>query len=365
MSPPDSVVQAGGQTSMTAGRSQPPGPGRARPVDCAVVVVTYNSARDVVGLLESLPAAAGDLTLRTVVVDNGSSDATVDLVRAFSGVTCVETGLNLGYAGGINVGREHAGDYAALLVLNPDVVLEPGALRELAGGLEDPRVGIVAPMLLDSSGRRYPSLRRDPTLRRAIGDGLLGGRIGRRPGWLSELVRDEAPYRRRHAVDWAVGAALLISAACDRAVGDWDERFFLYSEETDYGARARSAGFRVEYLPTARARHRGGGSGQSSTLLALNAVSRVRYMEKRRQWPRAYRAAVVLHELLRSADSGHRTALRFVLRRSSWPALLAGLQAPPAAGGDCAPGLVPEQIERGRGYPELPREDAVPWQPSQ
>ena len=318
MSPPDSVVQVSGLTSTTVGRSQPLGPDRARPVDCAVVVVTYNSARDVVGLLESLPEAAGGLKLRTVVVDNGSTDATVDLVRAFPGVRCVETGTNLGYAGGINVGREHAGDYTALLVLNPDVVLEPGALREMADALDDPRVGIVAPMLLDSSGRRYPSLRRDPTLRRAIGDGLLGGRIGRRPGWLSEMVRDEAPYRRRHAVDWAVGAALLISAACDRAVGKWDERFFLYSEETDYGARAR-----------------------------------------------AYRAAVILHELLRSADSGHRTALRFVLRRASWPGLLADLQAPSAAGCACAPGRVPERIERGRGYPELSREDAVPWQPSQ
>lgn len=365
MSPPDPVPQVSSPTSATAGHGQPLVPDQAGPVDCAVVVVTYNSARDVVGLLESLPAAAGDLSLRTIVVDNGSSDATVGLVRAFPGVKCVETGTNLGYAGGINVGREHAGEYAALLVLNPDVVLEPGALREMADALADPRVGIVAPMLLNSSGRRYPSLRRDPTLRRAIGDGLLGGRIGRRPGWLSEMVRDEAPYRRRHAVDWAVGAALLISAACDRAVGRWDERFFLYSEETDYGARARAAGFRVEYLPTARARHRGGGSGQSNALLALNAVSRIRYMEKRCQWPRAYRAAVILHELLRSADSGHRTALRFVLRRSSWPALLAGLQAPSASGHDSAPGRVPERIERSRGCPELAREDAVPWQPSQ
>jgi N-acetylglucosaminyl-diphospho-decaprenol L-rhamnosyltransferase len=362
MSPPDPVPQVSGLTSTTAGYSQPRGPAQARQVDCAVVVVTYNSARDVVGLLESLPAAAGDLTLRTVVVDNGSTDATVDLVRAFPGVRCVETGTNLGYAGGINVGREHAGDYAALLVLNPDVVLEPGALREMTDALDDPGVGIVAPMLLDSSGRRYPSLRRDPTLRRAIGDGLLGGRIGGRPGWLSEMVRDEAPYGRRHAVDWAVGAALLISAACDRAVGQWDERFFLYSEETDYGARARAAGFRAEYLPTARVRHRGGGSGQSSALLALNAVNRIRYMEKRRRLPRAYRAAVILHELLRCADSGHRTALRFVLRRSSWPALLAGLQDPTARKSAPARGWRREPVANSIGHPELPREDTAPCQ---
>ena len=126
----------GGNGSAVA--SGPPrgagGPGR---VDCSIVIVTYNSERDVVGLLESLPAAAAGITLRTVVVDNGSRDATVDLVRAFPGVRCVETGANLGYPGGINVGREHAGEYSALLVLNPDVVLEPGALREMVAALED------------------------------------------------------------------------------------------------------------------------------------------------------------------------------------------------------------------------------------
>jgi GT2 family glycosyltransferase len=316
--------------SHTRALASPQLPAACRPerVDCAVIIVTYNSARDIVGLLESLPAAAAGLTFRAIVVDNGSTDRTVDLVRAYPGVSCIEAGANLGYAGGINVGREHAGEYAALLVVNPDAVLEAGAVRELAAALDDPHVGIVAPMLLDADGRIYPSLRREPTLARAIGDGLLGSRLGRRPGWLSEMVRDESRYSCRHAVDWATGAALLVSAACDHAVGRWDERFFLYSEETDYAARARDAGFRVEYLPTARARHRGGGSGQSKALVALNAVSRIRYMEKRRQRPRIYRAVVILHELLRSASPGHRTALRYTLHRSSWPALIGSLQVP-------------------------------------
>jgi GT2 family glycosyltransferase len=302
-------------------------PGR---VDCAVVIVTYNSARHIVGLLDSLSAAAAGLTLRAVVVDNGSTDATVRLVRGDPGVTCVEAGANLGYAAGINLGRAHAGEYGALLVLNADAVLAAGALREMITALDDPGVGIVAPMLLDSGGRVYPSLRRAPTLARAIGDGLLGGRIGRRPGWLSEIVRDMSRYDGRHAVEWATGAALLVSAACDQAVGRWDERFFLYCEETDYAARARDAGFRFEYLPTARVRHVGAGSGTSAALIALKAVSRVRYMEKCGQQPRAYRAAVALHELLRSSDPAHRTALRHVLRRSSWPALVRSLQDPGA-----------------------------------
>lgn len=314
--PPSQWARPGGRQS---------GSSKSGPVDCAVVVVTYNSARSIVALLESLPAAAAGLSLRTVVVDNGSSDATSQLVRGRRDVVFVETGANLGYAAGINVGRECAGEYSALMVLNADLVLEAGALRELFAALDDPAIGMVAPMLLDASGSPWLSLRREPTLARAIGDGLFGNRFGRRPGWLSEIVRDHTKYCHRHSVDWAVGAAILVSAACDRTVGRWDERFFLYSEEVDYAARARAAGFRVEYLPTARVLHLAGGSGQSDALVALMAVNRIRYMKEHARWPGAYRAAVILHELLRSSDPAHRTALRAVLRRSSWPRLLGGV----------------------------------------
>jgi GT2 family glycosyltransferase len=287
-------------------------------VECAVVIVTYNSASDIIRVLDSLPAAAAGLTLRIIVVDNGSSDATVDLACHYANVTCVTTGANLGYAGGINVGREQAGEYSALLVLNPDVTLDRGAIREMVSALDDAEVGIVAPRLLDRQGQWFPSLRRFPTLARAVGDGLLGRRLGRRPGRLSETVWSRESYEQQHPVDWATGAALLVSAACDRAIGPWDERFFLYSEETDYAARARNAGFRIEYVPTARVFHEGGGSGQSAALVALMAISRVRYVEKHGRWPLAYRVALIVAEFLRSGDPGHRTALKMLLRKSRW-----------------------------------------------
>jgi len=299
--------------------------------DCAVVIVTYNSGHCVAGLLESLPAAAPGLTLRVVVVDNGSSDDTVRVVGNDPRVTLVEPGTNLGYAGGINAGRRAAGSYSTLLVLNPDVVLEKGSITRMHAALSDPAVGIVVPTLIDAEGRRFRSLRREPTVSRAIGEGLLGDHMGRRPGWLSEMVREEEVYRIPHSVDWATGAVFLISAACDHRVGDWDERFFLYSEETDYAARTRAQGFQVEYLPAARAYHSGGGSGQSSSLTALLAINRIRYMEKRRGRARAFRIAVILGELARSRDPVHRVALRYLLQRSSWPALTDGMRA----GGGC------------------------------
>ena len=305
---------------------QPPATEGAQPspVDCAVLIVTYNSAAYILDLLDSLPAAARGLTLRTVVVDNGSTDGTLALVRGRPEVRCIESGANLGYAGGINLARRYAGPCACVLVLNPDLVLEPGAIAELAATLRDPAVGVAVPMILDWAGKLVPTLRREPSLSRAIGDAVLGHHLPRRPGRLSEMVRDERAYRYRHSVDWAGGAAAIISAACDAAVGPWDERFFLYSEEVDHAARVRAAGFRVEYVPMARVRHRAGGSGSSAALTALQAVNRIRYVSKRGQGGGMFRAAVVLHELLRASDPAHRFALRTVLRRSSWSALPGG-----------------------------------------
>jgi GT2 family glycosyltransferase len=100
--------------------------------------------------------------------------------------------------------------------------------------------------------------RREPSLSRAIGDAIFGHHLPHRPPWLSETVWDKRVYRDRCSVDWAGGAAAMVSAACDSAVGPWDERFFLYSEEVDHAARVRAAGFRIEYVPTARIRRNRG-----------------------------------------------------------------------------------------------------------
>jgi N-acetylglucosaminyl-diphospho-decaprenol L-rhamnosyltransferase len=296
-------------------------------VDCAVIIVCYNSARHIGRLLDSLPAAAPGLRTRCLVVDNGSQDETMSIVRSRRDVVAIETGQNLGYAGAINVARAQAGPSSSLLVLNPDLILEPGAVVELYQALDEPRVGIVVPMLLTDEGSLYLSLRREPSVMRAIGEALFGSHWPKRPGWLSETIRDRRAYNGRQDVAWASGAALLISAACSDAVGAWDDgRFFLYSEETDFAARTRRCGYVVRYVPTATMRHEGGGSGRSPALGALMAVNRVRYYEKYHHEPLTslFRAAVILHYLLRSADPGQRVALGALIRRSRWPGLPGG-----------------------------------------
>ena len=286
-----------------------------QPAECAVVIVTYRSATDACTLLDTLPSAAPGMRLRVVVVDNDSGDGIAELLTDREQVAFVQTGSNLGYAGAINVARRHVDGAASVLILNPDLRLEPGSVRALYDALDAPGVGVTVPRIVDETGAPFRSLRREPTLFRAIGEALLGDHWPGRPGWLSEMVRETAPYDRVGDADWATGAAVMIAAGVDTAVGGWDDRFFLYCEETDYLRRVRDAGWSVRYLPTAVASHRGGGSGTGPELVALGAVNRVRYFRKYhgRLATAAFRGVVAVEHTLRARRPTSRRALRAVL----------------------------------------------------
>jgi GT2 family glycosyltransferase len=307
----------------TAGRT-PAGLFRPRgPVDVAVVLVSHNSVRDLPATLDSLRGQAHDLRLRVVVADNSSQDSSLSVARAQPDVVAVPTGGNLGYAGGINVAMGHVGAAEAVLVLNPDVRIGPGAVSALLRRLRsDPRIGVVVPRILEDTGGTSFSLRREPTLFRAVGDALIGRHWPGRPGILSEHVRDPAVYDAPATTDWATGAVLLIDAEVATHVGPWDERFFLYSEETDFLHRVRQAGWTVLYEPAARVTHRGGGSGVSDELVALTLINKVRYMDK--YHPRSagiFRGILLVGEHLRANDSTHGRARWALRHRDRWAAL--------------------------------------------
>jgi N-acetylglucosaminyl-diphospho-decaprenol L-rhamnosyltransferase len=293
-------------------------------LDCEIVVISYNSAQYIDDLLDSLPAATRWLRTRCTVVDNNSQDGTQSKVRARTDVRLIEAGRNLGYSGAINIGRAAAGPCSSLLITNPDLIFEPDAITNLYRALKAERSGVSVPMMCQLDGSLYFSLRREANLLTALGDALFGERWPTRPGWLSDIVRDKRIYEYPHDVDWASGAAMLISEQCNEAVGDWDSaRFFLYAEETDFAARARRLGFRLRYVPEARVRHESGGSGRSPALYTLMHVNRMRYFEKyhSRLSSVIFRGITILHHLLRVRDPDMRATLRVVLRRSSWTAL--------------------------------------------
>ena len=298
--------------------------------DIAVVVVTYDSASDISPLIDDLRVAACDRPLRVIVVDNQSSNGTVDIVRAHMDIRLIEARENLGYAGGINAALPFTDPCDAVLILNPDLRLKPDAITRLLGPLiADDRIGAVVPLLLDANGVTHPSLRREPSLTRAIGDAFLGSRVWRnRPGFLSESDYRPASYLEAHDVDWATGAALLIPAAVVREVGDWNEEFFLYSEETDYFRRIRESGRRIRFEPSAVVEHRGGGSGTPPARATVMAVNRVRYAERHHGFAFAvlFRAVAALAEMLRSFDPANRHTLAVILNRQRWRELPQALE---------------------------------------
>ncbi len=294
------------------------------PVEVAVLIVTFNSAGDIESLLSSLRREARTRSMRVVVADNSSTDDTLDLARRHSDVITVETQGNLGYAGGINVASEHAGEARAHLILNPDLRMRPGSLAHLLRRLDaDDDVGVVAPRIVDGDGTTAVSLFHEPGILRAVGDALLGRLWPGRPAFLSEWDRRSGSYDHAHRTDWASGAALLVRRQAVEQIGEWDERFFLYSEETDYCRRARALGWVVSYEPAAIVEHVQGGSGRSHALDALQCVSRIRYMRKHA--PRRaglYRGIALIGAMLRSRGSASQRECARILRdETTWTRL--------------------------------------------
>ncbi len=287
-----------------------------RPV-VTVAIVSYNSAEVLPGCLESLAAAAGSISYEVVVADNASSDESVEVAHRHH-ARVVEMGANRGYAAGVNAAVAAGSGGRAVLVLNPDVRMAPGSLAPLLAAVGRPGVGIAVPCLVDEEGRLLPSLRREPSIGRALGEALLGGHRAGRFAALGEMVVHPAAYQRPGSADWATGAALLVSRECLEATGPWDESFFLYSEETDFALRAREMGFGVRYVPEATAVHLGGESNVSPRLWSILTLNRVRLYRRRhgRGATAAFAAAVVLNEALRAAAGSptHRAALRALLR---------------------------------------------------
>jgi GT2 family glycosyltransferase len=294
--------------------------GQSAHADVSVVVVTYNSARDVCELIDGLRVAAHDRSIRLIVVDNHSSDDTVGIVQAEEDIILVESDGNLGYSGGINAGLRLIGNCDNLLFLNPDLAIAPDAVTRLLGAADKERVGAVVPLILDEDGAIYPSLYREPSLIRCLCDAVLGRKICSRLGLPSESDIRRASYDEPHFVDWAMGAALMVPAAVAREVGEWNEAFFLYSEEVDYFRQIRTSNLRIRFEPSAVVKHREGGSGRSPDLAALKAVNRVRYIEMYHGsvYSAMFCAAVALRHALRSYDAVHRHTLAVVLRRRRW-----------------------------------------------
>ncbi|HZD64771.1 MAG TPA: glycosyltransferase family 2 protein [Acidimicrobiales bacterium] len=237
-----------------AGKGAPaPGAGSAGPrPDVGAVIVNYNAGDHLLACVASLRVEGVD---QIVVVDNGSVDGSCRaLQEADPAVRVLCPGANLGYGAGANLG---IGEITSELVLvgNPDIVVQPGAVAALAATLAgDPALGVVGPRVEEADGSLYPSARTFPSLVDALGHGFLG------------MVAPGNPFSRRYTmadwdhadareVDWVSGACFLARRSVLETLQGFDEAYFMYSEDVDLCWRTRQAGWRVAFQPAAGVSH--------------------------------------------------------------------------------------------------------------
>jgi N-acetylglucosaminyl-diphospho-decaprenol L-rhamnosyltransferase len=279
-----------------------------------VVIVTFNSGDVLTGLLDSLQVALDGVTnARVIIADNDSHDDSVAIAtRHPIGAHIVEVGYNAGYAAGINAATASHGRDCALLLLNADIRLQPDCVTNMLAELDGHDVGVVVPRTLHEDGTLSFSIRREPSLLTAWSDALLGGTLSGKFG-LGEISYSPADYHRKHDIVAASGAILLVSRAARLAVGGWDERYFLYSEEIDYQRRVRDAGFAIRFVASAVCTHIGGESNVNPRLFALLTANRLRYFRRYhgRLETLLFRLALTVGAGLRLAlGPAHRAALK-------------------------------------------------------
>lgn len=257
----------------------------------SILIVTFNSGRVVAGCLDSIPAATG-VKAEIILVDNASQDGTPALVRRnYPAVRVMENPRNVGFAAAVNQAA-HAARGSMFLLLNPDTVIQSGAIDQLVSFLEEhPFTGICAPRTLDRHRRiRHNCFRFEtPWTFFWFGVGVgplqkLRNRILGRTDW--QIDRDSAQN-----VEAVTGAALLVRRQLYEQLGGMDERFFMYCEDGDFCFRAHQAGYQTMLVPRSIMTHFGAASTPHGTALLNGMIGehllRSRYHYTLKYWGKA------------------------------------------------------------------------------
>lgn len=240
------------------------------------VVVLHDSAKVIEPCLDALCAAAPQRGIEVRVVDNASrDDGAARAARRIGESRVTRLAENRGFAAGVNaVLKGFAGD--AIALVNPDLVMSPGALDRLADVLDRrPRAGLVGPRVLDPDGLPEASVGRFPTLARERAHAWFLDRLMGKEGRGYAFPATEA------AVDWVSGCAWLLRGEAAREVGALDEGYFMYYEDVDYCRRLAAAGWEVVSTPEVSVTHaRGSGSTATSSLPADGGLALLLYFAR-------------------------------------------------------------------------------------
>ena len=260
--------------------------------DTSVVVVTYDAMPWIERCLESVRG------YDVIVVDHGSTDGTLELVRdRFQDVRVIEQ-ENRGMGAGNNAGMRAAhGRYA--LLLNSDAWIVDDAIERLAAYLDGhPAAAVAGPRLTNPDGSLQRSVRGFPTLWRLATEYFFLRRLAPRSHALNALYGGGFRHDATREVESLHGAALLVRCAAADAVGRFDEDFFMFSEETDWLFRFRQAGWSAAFVADAEVVHVGGAS-HGGRLYVENLRGILRFFAKHRGLREAERARRLLLAALR------------------------------------------------------------------
>jgi hypothetical protein len=227
-------------------------------LDLSVVIVNYNTRDLLRDCLHSALESRGSISFEVAVVDNASTDGSVEMARSeFPQVRLIASAVNGGYAYANNLGLKAAQQARYYLLLNPDTVLPPSALADMVAYMDGkPDAGIAGPRLVLTDGgldlacrRGFPSpavsLYRLSGLSRLFPKSRRFGRYN-----MTYLNPDEEAE-----VDSVVGAFMMVRAEAMAQAGLLDEAFFMYGEDIDWAFRIKQAGWKVYYNPAVTVLH--------------------------------------------------------------------------------------------------------------
>jgi N-acetylglucosaminyl-diphospho-decaprenol L-rhamnosyltransferase len=224
-------------------------------MDFSIIIVNYKTADKTLKCLSAIKSAdLFGIEYEIIVVDNNSKDSSAEKIRSrHPDILIVENKINSGMGSGNNTGVKCAkGEY--VLILNPDTYLGINAIKKMQAYMKDkPEVGLVGPRLNNHDGSlqftcmRFPKFY-TPLLRRTF--------LGRfTPKYISEFLMKDFNHREVKEADWIMGSCLLIRKKIFDNLGGFDDRFFMYFEDTDLCRRIWQAGFKVVYFPPAEGVH--------------------------------------------------------------------------------------------------------------
>jgi GT2 family glycosyltransferase len=275
----------------------------------SVIIVTWNGQQYALECLASLAQNTSTLPIEVIVVDNRSTDGTPDeICRQFPAATLIRNEANFGFAKANNIGLAVArGRY--LCLVNSDVVVPPGCLERMVSFMErNPGIGILGPKMLKPGGGIGQSTMRLPTVWNTLCCSLGLHTVFPNSKLFGGFLLKNYKYDSIDDVEVLTGWFWMVGRQSFEEVGGLDERFFIYGEDIDWSYRFRKAGWRVVFYPESEALHYGGASSAQAPTRFYVEMRRANLQYFRKHHGRlggaGYKAAVLVHELVRVAGNG-------------------------------------------------------------